>query len=456
MNSGTDTENRILNGVIWKQMLLFFFPIFLGTLFQQLYNTVDAVIIGRFVGKGALAAVGGADVEIINLLVNFFVGVSSGAAVVISQHWGAQRFDSLRSAIFTANVLAVAAGIFLTVVGVWFAPALLTAMKTPADILGDSVTYLRYYFLGMIPAMLYNMDAGVLRAVGDSRRPLYYLISGCVANVVLDLLFVKGFGWGVAGAAIATSISQLLCSVLALLALLRTKKPFRLAADRTLYSRAQTSAMLRVGLPAGVQSAMYNISNVLIQVAINTLGTNSVAAWAAFRKIDGFYWPISNALNITVMTFVGQNFGARRYDRLRRTVRSGLVIDLVITVFISALFLLLRAPLVRLFTTDADVVPIGESLIFVLCPFYVLFIFCEVFSGTMRGVGESLRPALLTMFGTCVIRIAYLFLFAYRHATNVRIAIAYPMTWGITSLLFLIYYRSGRWLNRRMGPTERI
>jgi len=455
MDSGVNTKNSLLNGVIWKQMLLFFFPIFLGTIFQQLYSTVDAVIIGRWVGKGALAAVGGADTEVINLLVNFFVGVSSGAAVVISQHYGAQRRDALGFAVFTAIVMAAAAGVFLTVVGIACSPAILRAMKTPGEILGDAVSYMRWYFVGMVPSMLYNMGAGILRAVGDSRRPLYYLIVCCIANIFLDLLFVPVLGMGVAGAAIATSLSQLVCAALVMRALLRTREAYRLTLRRGLFSRAQWDAMLRVGLPAGVQSAMYNISNVLIQVAINTLGTDSIAAWAAFRKIDAFYWPISAALNITVMTFVGQNFGARRYDRLKEVVRSGLVIDLLVSLFFSGMSVLLRAPLIRLFTSDAAVVPIGESLIVALCPFYALFIFCEIFSGTMRGVGESLRPALLTMFGVCGIRIAYLFLFAYRHASNLRIALAYPLTWGITSVLFLIYYFRGRWLTGRTGPAER-
>lgn len=452
MKSGATVQNQILDGVIWKQMLLFFFPIFLGTLFQQCYSMIDAIMIGQCVGKQALAAVGGADSDLINLLLNFSVGISSGASVVISQHWGARRYDSLRQAVCTAMALAVSMGALLTVLGVFLAPKLLIAMKTPAEIQDDAVTFLRFYFLGMLPSMLYNMGAGILRAVGDSRRPLYYLLICCAVNIALDLLFIPVLHLDVAGAAFATSLSQVVSAVLILRTLLRTREPYRLVFRKAQFSRAQMGRMLRIGLAAGIQSAMYNVSNLLIQVAINTLGTNSIAAWAAFRKIDAFYWPVSNALNITVMTFTGQNFGARRYDRLRKVVRDGLLIDLSISLFFSSVVLLLRWPLIRLFTSDTSVVPLGVQLICSLCPYYALFIFSEVFSGTMRGVGESLRPALLTMFGVCVIRILYLLLFAYGHTTNRHIAFAYPLSWAVTSILFLIYYLRGRWLRRRIGP----
>lgn len=444
----TSTQNnRILNGVVWKQMLLFFFPIFLGTLFQQLYNTVDAVILGRFVGKEALAAVGGSDAEIIALLVNFFVGLSSGASVVISQHYGARHQDSLRSAVCTATWLAIFCGAILTVAGMLLSPILLRAIKTPEEIFDHAAVYLRYYFIGMIPSMLYNMGSGILRAVGDSKRPLYYLMVCCAANIGLDLLLVCVIPLGTAGAAIATSLSQVICAALVLQALLRTKDIYRLKLNRSSFSSFQLSRMLRIGLPAGMQSSMYSISNIFVQTAINTLGTDSIAAWAAFRKIDAVYWPVSNAIGITVMTFVGQNFGARQYDRLKKTIHSGLLIHLAITLFFTSVSILFRSPLISMFNNDAQVRQIGEVILLQISPFYCFYIITEVFSGAMRGVGESLKPAFLTMFGTCILRLAYLFLFAYHTSSNAKIAFCYPLSWAITAVLFLIYYYRGHWLH---------
>ncbi len=446
----TTQNNQIVNGVVWKQMLLFFFPIFLGTLFQQFYSMIDAVILGRFVGKEALAAVGGSDIEVINLLVNFFVGLSSGASVVISQHYGARHQDALRSSVYTAMALAVGCGALLTLLGVFCSSWILQAIHTPADIFRYAEDYMRYYFLGMIPSMIYNMGSGILRAVGDSRRPLYYLIVCCFVNIVLDLFLVLVIPLATAGTAIATSISQLVCASLVLRALLKTRDIYQLQLSRRNFSRSQLKHMLRIGLPAGLQSSMYSISNVFIQSSINRLGTDSVAAWAAFRKIDSIYWPISNALGITVMTFVGQNFGARRYDRLRQSVRSGLVLDIGITVLFSAAAVLLRGPLIALFNDDAQVLRIGEHLLLLLSPYYILYLFSEIYSGAMRGVGESLWPALLTLFGTCVLRLGYLFLFVNQDASNAKIAFSYPLTWAVTSVMFIVYYFRGHWLSSRI------
>lgn len=443
-------NNRIVNGVVWKQMLLFFFPIFLGTLFQQLYSMVDAVVLGRFVNKQALAAVGGSDVEVINLLVNFFVGLSSGASVVISQHYGAQHKDSLRSAVYTSIVLAVVCGALLTVLGVTCSGWLLRAIQTPDEIFDYAITYMRYYFLGMIPSMIYNMGSGILRAVGDSRRPLYYLIVCCFVNIVLDLFLVLVIPLEVAGTAIATSISQVVCAALVLRALLRTKDIYRLHLARHNFSFTQLKHMLRIGLPAGLQSSMYSISNVFIQAFINRLGTDSVAAWAAFRKVDSVYWPVSNALGITAMTFVGQNFGARRYDRLRKSVRSGIVLNAAFTVIFSTIAVLLRRFLIGLINQDPEVIRIGQEVLLMMCPYYALYMVTEIFSGAMRGVGESLRPALLTMFGTCVLRLGYLFLFVNKDIANAKIAFSYPMTWAVTSVMFAIYYFKGHWLSSRI------
>ncbi len=442
--------NQIVSGTIWRQMLLFFFPIFVGTMFQQLYSMIDAVILGRFVGKEALAAVGGSDMELIGLLVNFFVGLSSGASVLVSQHYGARRGDALQAAVCTGMALSVVCGAALTVAGVLIPRPILRAMNTPEDVLDYAVDYMRWYFAGMVPSMLYNMGSGVLRAVGDSRRPLYYLIVCCLFNVALDFLFVVLIPLATAGAAIATSIAQIVCAALVLRALLRTDGPYRLVLARENISRVQLRQMLKIGLPAGIQSSMYGIANVFLQAAINGLGTDAVAAWAAFRKIDSFYWPVSGAMGVTVTTFAGQNFGARRYDRLRKTVRTGLFLLLLATLFFSALACLARRPLLGLFNDDPAVLAIGERILLSVSPYYVLYFATEVLSGAMRGVGESLRPALFTLLGTCVLRLAYLFGYIRGGVTNEAVAFSYPMTWAVTTVLFLIYYFRGGWLRRRL------
>ncbi len=448
IEAGTE---RLTEGKIWTQMLLFFFPIFVGTLFQQFYSMIDAVILGRFVGKQALAAVGGSDAEIISLLVNFFVGLSSGASVVISQHYGARRRDALRGAVYTAMVLAVACGLLLTVVGMCFPAWILSLLDTPADTFAYAEDYLRWYFAGMVPSMLYNMGSGVLRAVGDSRRPFFYLVACCFFNVGLDLLLVVVVPLETAGAAVATSVSQVLCAALVLRALLKTEDDHRLCLSKDNFSAVQLKQMLRIGLPAGVQSSMYGIANLFLQTAINGLGTNSVAAWAAFRKIDSCYWPVSGAMGVTVTTFAGQNFGARRYDRLKTVIRTGIWLHGAFTVFFSTVACLFRDPLLALFNDDTDVLREGGQLMLAMAPYYVLYFVTEILSGATRGVGESLKPALLTLGGTCLLRLVYLFCFVGEHATNEKIAFSYPLTWGVTSLLFILYY----WRGAKHLPRQR-
>lgn len=291
MSQNTAARDRITEGVIWKEMLLFFLPIMLGTLLQQLYNMADTLIVGRFVGKQALAAVGGSS-PIITLLVNFFVAMSSGASVIVSQYFGAGQEKNVRSSIQNAMALAFASGALITVVGILTARPLLTLLHTTADTMEYSVEYLRWYFLGMIPAMVYNMGSGILRSMGDSKRPVIFLGVCAVVNIVLDLLLVVVFEMAVMGAALATTLSQVVCAVLVLITLARLPEGHRpdirhLSVDQGILQR-----MMRIGLPAGLQSSMYNIANMIIQVAINELGTDAMAGWTAYRKIDDLFWPI--------------------------------------------------------------------------------------------------------------------------------------------------------------------
>mgnify|MGYP000482649101 CR=1 FL=1 len=354
--------NKITEGSIFGQLLLFFFPILFGTFFQQLYNTADAVVVGRFVGKQALAAVGGTTSTLINLLVGFFVGLSSGATVVISQFYGARKPDKVHWAVHTAVAFSLIGGVLFMIIGVVFAHMALSAMHTPEDVLTYAVVYIRIYFLGMIPNLIYNMGAGILRAVGDSKRPLYFLIGSCMVNILLDLILVAGLRLGVAGAAIATISSQFFSACMVVYALTHTEDMYKLVWSKVHIDGRMLQRIVRIGIPAGMQSVMYNISNIIIQSGVNTLGTDNVTAWATYGKVDGLYWMMINALGISVTTFVGQNYGARRMDRVRKGAGACMVIGVVLTAIVSTALYFWGYLFIELFTSDPQVQLISQSL----------------------------------------------------------------------------------------------
>ncbi len=443
-----EDEGGITGGVIWKQLLLFFFPILLGTFFQQLYNTVDAMIVGQGVGKEALAAVGGATGTLINLLVGFFVGVSSGATVIISQYFGARDGQKVSRAVHTAAAMALLFGGLLMVVGIWLAPDMLRWMDTPDTVMPHALPYLRIYFAGMIPSLIYNIGSGVLRAVGDSKRPLLFLIVACLTNIVLDMLFVLGFHMGVAGAALATIISQAVSAVLVVVTLLRSETMFRLYPRRIRFHGEMVRRIVQIGLPAGLQSVMYSISNVLIQRAVNGFDTNVLAGWTAYSKIDCLFWMMVSAFGIAITTFVGQNFGAGLMDRVKKSVRVCMGMTLGTTVVMSLVLYFGGSLFYRLFTPDEAVIDEGMKILRLLVPTYVTYISIEILSGAVRGAGDSLIPTLMTLFGVCLLRVAWLAVALPQWPTMTTVLLAYPITWVITSLLFIVYYLRGGWLKR--------
>ena len=441
------TKNGITEGVIWKQLLLFFFPILIGTFFQQLYNTFDTIIVGQFVGTEALAAVGTTG-TVINLLVGFFVGVASGATVIISQYFGANDREILSKSVHTSMALAVAGGIVIMVIGIVTARPTMLAMGVPDDIMDDAVLYMNVYYLGIIGNLIYNIGTGVLRAIGDSRMPLYVLIVCCLANVVLDLLFVVVFHWGVFGVAFATVLSQLISAVLLMIRLMGTQEAYRVELRKIRFHKDILKNVVRIGLPAGLQSVMYSFSNILIQASINSFGTTAIAAWAAIGKIDGFIWMVMNAFGIAVTTFAGQNFGARQYDRMKRCTRVGLGMCLGTIIALSALLFIFRYQLLMFFTGDAEVVNIGAQFCLVLAPSYFTFVFIEILSGAIRGAGEALQPMLITCIGVCGLRVVWILLVVPCWHTMQMVAMNYPVSWVITAVIFVIYYLRGKWLDR--------
>ena len=450
--------NGITEGVIWKQLLLFFFPIVLGTFFQQLYNTADAIIVGKAVGKEALAAVGGSTGTLINLLVGFFVGLASGASVIIAQLFGARQAQDVSRAVHTTIALALSSGALLTAVGLLCAGGILELMGTPQEVMAYALPYLNIYFLGMIPQLVYNIGSGVLRAVGDSRRPMLFLICAALTNIVLDILLVLGLNLGVRGAAIATVLSQVVSAVLILVSLCHAQPVYRLHFRRIRFHGDMLLRIVRIGLPAGLQSVMYSLSNMIIQASVNGFGTDVMAAWTAYGKIDGLYWMMISAFGVSITTFAGQNFGARRYDRMRRSVRVCLGMAAGVTVFMTALILAVGRPMLGMFTDDAHVVEMGMSIIRLIVPTWITYLCIEILSGAMRGAGDSLMPTLMTLTGVCLMRVFWVTVVVPRMHQLPVLMLSYPITWVITSCMFIVYYLRGRWLDRciaRQGSVQK-
>ena len=435
-----NTTNTIVDGVIWKGLLKFFFPIMLGTLFQQLYNTVDAVVVGQFVGTQALAAVGGSSSQIVNLFIGFFVGLSSGATVIVSQYFGAREDKGVSCAVHTAMALAFIAGAVMTVVGLVFAPAMLEIMNTTEDTMADSTLYLRIVFLSMIPSMVYNVGSSILRAIGDSRSPLYFLAAACLVNVVLDLAFVLIFRMGVAGVAIATSIAQAVSAVLVFVALCRAKGSYRIIPREIRPERELLARTVRIGLPTGLQSVLYAVSNIIITTSINGFGTDTVAAWVAFGKVDALFWLILSAFGVAIMTFVGQNYGARKFDRVHKSLKVALAIAAVTSIVFSAVLLLVGQYVFRLFTNDQTVMDVAIYMMMCMVPGYVLYVPIELISGALRGMGDTLIPTVITAVGICALRVLWIFAVVPLWHDILAITISYPISWLLTSAAFILYY----------------
>lgn len=439
MNSLTK-ENKITEGIIWQQLMLFFFPILFGTFFQQLYNAADAMIVGRFVGKEALSAVGGSTGMLTQMVVGFFVGLSSGASVIISQYYGAKRPEMVGYAVHTAVAFSILSGFAMMVLGIWLAPAMLTAMGTPKEVLELSILYIRIYFAGIIGNLLYNTGAAILRAVGDSRRPLYFLMTSCLTNIALDVILVVVMKLGVLGAALATVLSQALSALLVLGYLAGVKDMHRLVLRQIRLDSRMLKRVIRIGFPAGLQSVMYGASNVIIQTGINSLGTNTVAAWTAYSKIDSVFWMMVSSFGIAITTFAGQNYGAGLHDRVRKGVRTCMVMTIVASLFMSVLIYNWGIYGYQLFTTDADVIQIGIAMMRYLAPVYITYVAIEILSGALRGVGDCWIPMMICCVGVCVLRVMWILVVVPASRNIYTIMFSYPLTWVTTTILFAVYY----------------
>lgn len=440
--------DEITNGKIGRQLLKYFFPILIGSFLQQLYSTVDAAIVGTYVGEEALAAIGGTTSTLINLMVNFFVGLSTGATVLISQYYGSRNSKLLHRGIQTAYLMGIGGGILLMGTGFLLAPLGLRLIGTPDTVMVYALTFIRIYLLGMVSTSIYNVGFGILRAVGDFKRPLYFLSAACILNLILDIIFVAIYKWGVAGAATATVISQTFSAVLISVYLFTTKKDYKIPLKQIDLSFPILGKMIRVGFPAGMQAMMYGISNIIIQAGINTFDTDYIAALTAYDKLDGFYWMMMSAFGVSITTFVGQNFGAGKYQRIKESVKKSILMVGGCCIGFNMLAILFGRVFFGFFTNDVSIIDIGVHMVNFLMPMYFTYVCIEVLSGTIRGVGNTIIPMIITCVGVCVLRVAWvLIMMPIWHSIYV-LMFSYPLSWAVTSLIFILYFRYGNWMER--------
>ena len=446
--SQNPSARNITEGVIWKQLLFFFFPILLGTFFQQMYNTVDTIIVGRFVGTEALAAVGSTG-ALISLLNGFFIGLGSGATVLVSQLFGANDPDGVKKALHTGMGLALVLGILTSILGVCFGPQILVWMKTPADCLEGAASYARIYFSGAIASMVYNMGAGILRAMGDSRRPMIFLVITCFANIILDIFCVVVLKMGVAGAAVATMLSQVISAVLVVIVLRKLPEEHALRLSKIKLDPLLLKRILGVGVPAGLQFVTFDLANLLIQSGINSFGSATIAAFTAYCKADMLTWMLSGAFGVAITTFVGQNYGAQKYDRIYKSVKICMAMGILLVGGCSALVICFRHFVLGIFSADPEVIRLGAWLMLWVVPFNVIFLPVEVFAGAMRGTGYSAVPTAITGVCVCAFRVLWLFtVVGWFHSLEV-LMLCYPLSWVLADIAFLITYRRGNWLRRQ-------
>ena len=440
------SSSSLTEGSIWKSMLLFALPVFLGNVFQQLYNTFDSWVVGNYLGDNALAAVSSSG-SLIFMMIGFFNGVAMGAGVIIARCYGAKDYDSMRRAIHTDVAFGLTTGILLTALGVAFTPTILRWMDTPEDVLPQSISYFRYYFCGAIFTVMYNIMVGILHAVGDSRHPLYYLIFSSFVNVVLDLLFVAVFRWGVGSAAIATTISQGVSALLCFRLLLTTKEPYRVELKKIRYHWDSFKDIVRYGLPSGVQNSVIAMANLVVQTNINSFGKAAMAGCGSYSKIEGFASLPITCFAQALSTFVGQNLGAQQYGRVKKGVRFAVICSVSMAELIGVASYLLAPQLISIFNDSPEVVAYGAAHMRTICLFYCLLALSHCIAGILRGAGKATVPMFIMLGCWCLLRVTYISI-AMQHVNELHtVSMAYPITWFASSVLFIIYFYAADWMH---------
>lgn len=443
----TAKSNTLMTeGPIWKKIVLFALPLFLGNLFQQLYNTADSLIVGNFLGSDALAAVSSSG-SLIFLMVGFFNGIAMGAGVVVARYYGARQIERVQRAIHTDIAFGLTAGAALTVIGLFLAPKMLVWMGTPADVMPNSVLYFRIYFLGSPAFVMYNVLVGILQSIGDSRHPLIYLIISSMVNIVLDLLFIGVFHLGVGSAAAATIISQFVSALLCLHRLLHSPEEYRVTIKKIRFDTVMLKQILRNGLPSGLQNSIISLANVVVQTNINNFGKMAMAGCGAYSKIEGFGFLPITCFSLALTTFISQNLGAKQYDRAKKGARFGIFCSISLAEIVGICIYLFSPYLIAAFNSDPAVVAFGTTQARTVTLFYFLLAFSHCIAGILRGAGKAAVPMLVMMCCWCIIRVSYITIAVKFLPVINTVFWAYPLTWSLSSILFLIYFLKADWVH---------
>ncbi|MBO4818938.1 MAG: MATE family efflux transporter [Firmicutes bacterium] len=437
-------------GPVWGKLFSFFIPIAAGAIVQQLYNTVDALIVGKYCGTESFAAISGSVTQVLNLMIGSFIALTGGASVYIAQLYGIKDEEKIKKAVSTAMYFCAALGIVLSVLGYAFARPILQFMKTPPETLDEAAVYLRLCFAAAFAVMLYNMGAGIIRAAGDSSRPFAYLCACCFTNIILDYILVKVYDLGVFGAAAATAFSQLISFTLVLIRMLTAKDAYRFRLSFKNLSLTAIKATVKYGLPSAVQQILYGITNTTIQVGINSLGASVVAAWALTGKVDGIYWAIVNAGGVAVMNFVGQNYGAGNIDRVKEVTKKGLRNFMIFTIAICVLLIAFGRFLFPLFLPDDDYVcDLAYKLMLYFVIPYFLWTFIEILGGVLKGCGDVIVPAAISLVGIAGVRLVWINTVFKMYPNAYVLALAYGVSWVVTAAALIVRYVRGKWKKRR-------
>ena len=428
-------------GPILPKMLKFAVPLMFSSILQLLFNAADVVVVGKFAGDDALAAVGCTG-SLINLLINLFMGLSVGANVMVARHFGAKRESELKKSVHTSMLLSVLGGLLLTGVGVLFTEGILELMETPAEVLPLAALYLRIYFMGMVPNMIYNFGSAILRAIGDTKRPMYFLTLAGIVNVCLNLIFVIAFSWGVAGVAVATVISQTISAVLVVICLLRERGAIRLSLKELKIDKKELLAILRIGIPAGLQGCIFSLSNVVIQKSVNGFGKVTVSGNSAASNLEGFVYVSMNAFHQATLSFMSQNYGAGRYDRLKKIAVAGILCVTATGLTLGNLEYFFGRTLLNIYTSSENVIDAGVVRLSIICTTYFLCGMMDVMVGALRGLGYSFVPMIVSLCGVCGIRLVWLFtVFEMEEYHLVEtVYVSYPISWLATFLIHLGSY----------------
>ncbi|RVU55725.1 MATE family efflux transporter [Anaerosphaera multitolerans] len=433
------TEGSIARGIIY-----FAIPLLLSNFLQQLYNTADLMIVGKFAGKNPMAAVG-ATGPISNLLIGLFVGLTTGAAVVVSQKFGSGDRKKLNNAIHTAYAISIVGGILLSFLGYLISPMLLRMLNTPAEIMEDSISYMRIFFIGVIPLLIYNMGASILRSVGDSKRPFNFLCVGAVTNIVLDLIFVKNLNMSVRGAGWATFASQMVTAILVTYSLMKSENIFRLKLKEVKFYKDSMREIFSIGIPSGIQGSVISLSNVLIQTKINGFGSDAIAGLAAEGRIDGFIFMALQAIALAATTFAGQNFGAKKYERIKSGMKVSMALVIGSAIILSTIAVIFARQLIGIFNSAPDVIDYGAKCIYYLAGGYFIFGMSEIYGGFIRASGKAVPPMVISIISMCGLRIIWIYTALVAWNRIEIIYLSYPISWTVTCILMALYYYFGKW-----------